>query len=129
LRISVYEFASRYLLPSLRRMLVESLWSNGYSEKEISMKLGISRSLVSRYLRSERGGILDIDDPFVVSEVRELSMRIIGGELNGETVDEEMHKLIAKLLALKKMCKYHAQLDHGIDILGCKLCSGIFNIS
>jgi len=46
-----------------------------------------------------------------------------------ETVDEETHRLIAKPLVLKKMCRYHTELDRGIDFVGCKLCSRLFSVS
>jgi len=126
-KTTVFDLASRYLLPSLRRAVAEELLSMGLSEARIAEILGVSRSLVSRYVRGLRGSRVRVDfDESVKSAVRSIAFKAACGEASPEEIDAELVKLLAKLLAEKRMCKYHAVLDKSINTTLCNICVQIF---
>ena len=128
MRISVFELLSRYILPSLRRILVETLWMNGLSESDIARRLNISRSLVSRYIRGERGHRLEIRiEHDVVEKIREIALKILSNEIDHYGVEEELMRIAIKLLSEKKLCIYHKKLEPDIDIGKCRICPKLFS--
>ncbi|MEM2680741.1 MAG: transcriptional regulator, partial [Candidatus Bathyarchaeia archaeon] len=58
--ISIFEFSYRYIIPSIKRRLVEKLVEIGVTRKEIAKKLDLSTSAISRYLSMERGTYINI---------------------------------------------------------------------
>jgi len=126
-KVTVFDLAARYLLPSLRRAVAEELLSMGLSEARIAEILGVSRSLVSRYVRGLRGSRVRVDfDESVRSAVRSIAVKAVSGEASPEEIDAELAKLLAKLLAEKRMCRYHAVLDKTVNTVACNICTLIF---
>ncbi|RLG81131.1 MAG: transcriptional regulator [Thermoprotei archaeon] len=124
---SLFELAARYVLPSIRRLLVEELWNNGLSVREIAGILGISYSLVSRYLRGERGSSMDFTEDSTVREsIKGIAFKAMSGEADRYIVEEELVKLTLHIFASRKLCKYHKRLEPGIDIEKCRICPRVF---
>jgi len=49
--LSVFEFSYRYVIPSVKRRLIEKLVEMGLKRKEAARKTGLSISAVSRYFQ------------------------------------------------------------------------------
>lgn len=54
-------YASRYVLPSVKRAIVIELRRRGYSVTKISRMLGVTPASVSQYLRGKRGKSISVD--------------------------------------------------------------------
>lgn len=127
MKTNAFEVASRYLYPSIRRRLVEVLRERGLKQTEIAELLHITQSAVSRYLKMDRGAIMDLKDfPDVDGEVRALAERIIR-EMPGEY---EIHSFIVKLslefLGKGYACTFHSRIDPEINPAECRVCIELF---
>jgi predicted transcriptional regulator len=59
--VNPLELASRYVVPSVMRRLVEILVEeHGLSRVEVARRTGLSPAAVTRYLKGERGSALDV---------------------------------------------------------------------
>jgi len=126
-KVTIFDLAARYLLPSLRRAVAEELLSMGLSEARIAEILGVSRSLISRYLKGLRASRVRVDfDESIRNAVKSIAVKAVWGEASPEEIDTELVKLLAKLLAEKRMCKYHAVLDKSVNAAACNICVQIF---
>jgi len=125
--VSVYDLASRIVYPALRRGLVESLWSIGVSRGRISKLLNITPSAVTRYIKGERGMVIDlVEIPWVRESLNNLAMKIVSEEMPTLKVEEELVKLTASVLANKELCSYHSKIDLHVDPLKCNICPSVF---
>ncbi|WP_048146785.1 transcriptional regulator [Pyrococcus abyssi] len=128
MRVSAFEVASRYVYPSIRRRLVEIMRSEkGLKQLQIAELLHISQSAVSRYLRMNRGSIIDVskfDD--IDSEVRELAERIIKEKLSEYEIHKELMRITLDFLKKGYGCSFHARIDPEIDPNSCRICMEIF---
>lgn len=121
---SPFYIADKYLIPSLYRLLSLKLREKGMLEIEIARLLGVSPAAVSRYLRLKRGN-------FRVERIEEATMMInelaeaivMGRELS---VDEEVHIIASRLMAMKLLCDLHKSVHSSLDPVTCKLCSRLF---
>jgi|GEM_PF-370614 len=124
---SVLELGYRYIIPSLRRRLVEILHQELKLGKiEVARKLGISPSAVSRYLSRERGATLDVSKiPPVDSWLRKLAEGIARGDLDAYATEEELLEVALRAAALRLFCSYHLSY-FGVDPLKCRICPKLF---
>ncbi len=124
---SVLELGYRYVIPSLRRRLVEILHEEfKLSRVEIARKLGISPSAVSRYLSRERGAYLDVSKVQVVETgLRKLAEEVATGDLDEYAVEGRLVKVAMQALARRYFCGYHARY-FGVDPLKCRICPELF---
>ncbi|MCU0799768.1 MAG: hypothetical protein MUC62_08880 [Candidatus Thermoplasmatota archaeon] len=67
------------VLPQVRKMLAKELYASGSSQSEISLKLGTSQAMVSKYLKDKDGPTASIR-PMVTRMTRELAAAAISGE-------------------------------------------------
>jgi predicted transcriptional regulator len=123
---SVFEFASRHIEPSLKRALILKLLSRNMSRAEIARCLGVSPSLVTRYVKRERG----IHDFTVIREIdqklEKLSDEIATRKLCGEGVYVEIAKLTLHILSKKYACGVHYLASRDVDPSKCNICSSLF---
>jgi len=123
----VFGLAYRYVAPSVRRVLADKLVEKGMSRKEAAEMLGLSRSAVTRYLKSERGVLAKITGfEDVTRRIEEVSERVLRGELDEYSVQEEVSKIAAYFMSKKYFCKTHKKMDPEIDIARCRVCSRVF---
>ncbi len=124
---SVLELGYRYIIPSLRRRLVEILHHELKLGKiEIARKLGISPSAVSRYLSRERGATLDVSKiPPVDSWLRKLAEGIARGDLDAYATEEELLRITLKAAASRLFCRYHLRY-FSVDPVRCGICPKLF---
>ena len=124
---SVFELAARYVHPSIRRLLVETLHAKGLTITEINRLLGVSPSSVTRYLKGERGVVIDLaDNPAVVDKINKLAMEIIEEKPGQYVVEEKLVKITISVIASKYLCKYHKKIEPGIDVEKCNICPRVF---
>ncbi|MEM0380370.1 MAG: XRE family transcriptional regulator [Desulfurococcaceae archaeon] len=123
---SIFELVSKHVEPSIKRSIVESLVKRGMPRTMISKCLGISTSLITRYLRKERGlhDFTNIAD--LASKIEELADRIVNNRLCKEYFYYELIKLTIYALSKKYVCEIHYSIDKSINPAKCHICPEIF---
>jgi len=130
MKTNAFEVASRYVYPSLRRRLVEHLRERGLKQTEIAELLHITQSAVSRYLKEERGKLIDVSSfQDIDSEVEKLAERIIGERPGEYEIHTELVKLSLEFLGKGYGCSFHAEIDPEIDPEKCRVCIELFGES
>ncbi|MEM1961425.1 MAG: hypothetical protein QXY48_00750 [Sulfolobales archaeon] len=125
---TVFEIASRYVVPSIRREAVLELLRKGFSKVEVSRALGISKSLVSRYAKGERGKLLEVGHhPVVRNAVDKIAYLVESGEVSEHKIEEEIVKAVVKLLSAKALCGFHEKLDRRFNPTVCQICVRVFS--
>jgi predicted transcriptional regulator len=123
----VFELATRYIVPSIRRHLARELVMRGMVRADAARILGLSRSAITRYIKSERGaGIRLTKFSDVTYMIEELATKIMASELDENQIQERIAEITAYILSKKYFCSYHKRLDPSIDIMRCNLCPTIF---
>jgi len=124
---SVFEIVYRYIEPSFKRMLVKKLYENGIPGIEIARILGVSPSLVTRYVNGERGAVVNLEDlPEARRLVDTIASKVISGRVSEYEVSLEIYAAIAVLLSKKQLCKIHRELDSSVDPVKCNICPKLF---
>jgi predicted transcriptional regulator len=123
---SIFEFASKHIEPSLKRSLILKLLSRNMSRAEIARCLGISPSLITRYVKGERG----LHDFTVIREIdqklEKLSDEIATRKLCGEEVYVEVAKLTLYVLSKKYACGVHYLVSRDVNPSKCNICPSLF---
>jgi len=123
---SVFTIADKYVYPSLRRLLVIRLRYKGARPAEIARLLGLSRSLVTRYLKGERGRYIDFSIyPDVVEALDRIADSVINNKISDEEVIISLSVLTMYVLARKYVCRFHAEIDD-VEPSSCDICPKIF---
>ncbi|WP_448578192.1 transcriptional regulator [Thermosphaera sp.] len=124
---SIFELAYRYVEPSIKRLLVLKLAERNIPPIVIAEKLGISPSLVSRYVKGERGVFLNVfKHPDLVQRIEQVSEKIALGELEGIRLQIEVNRLVLKTLADKHVCGLHRMVDETVNPVTCNICPTLF---
>jgi predicted transcriptional regulator len=124
---NIFELAYRYVEPSIRKLIVLKLVEKKIPPIIIAEKLSISTSLVSRYVKGERGRFLDPSKyPDLVLRVEEISEKIATGELEGISLQIEINKLVLKTLSDKRVCGLHKMIDETVNPVTCNICPTLF---
>jgi len=127
MKTNAFEVASRYVYPSLRRRLVEILYENGLKQTEIAQLLHITQSAVSRYLRMDRGALIDIKAfPDIDIQIRHLAKEIIEGGLDEYEIHAELVKLSLTMLGKGYVCQFHSKIDPEVNPAECNVCLELF---
>ncbi|MEM0028989.1 MAG: transcriptional regulator [Ignisphaera sp.] len=126
---STYELASKYVVPAIKRRLVLELAKKGLMGVEIARKLGISQSLVTRYLSGERGSYINIDEyTDIVKLVEGLANRIIENHMSEYDVVRELDRIVMAFMVRKYLCKKHKEIEPSIDITKCNICPSLYKV-
>jgi predicted transcriptional regulator len=124
---NIFELAYRYVEPSIKKLIVLKLVEKKIPPVIIAEKLSISPSLVSRYVKGERGRFLDLSKyPDLVLRVEEISEKIATGELEGISLQIEINKLVLKTLSDKRVCGLHKMIDETVNPVTCNICPTLF---
>ena len=94
-----------YLLPAMGAELARELARLGLSQKEISIRLGITPAAVSLYVSGKRGREVKLS-PRVLTEVRSLARDLAGGKTSGEATGT-VCKICGIARSEKALCKLH----------------------
>ncbi|MEM0506316.1 MAG: hypothetical protein QXW58_03540 [Thermosphaera sp.] len=123
----VFELASRYVEPSIKRAIALKLFEKKIPPIEISRRLEISPSLTSRYVKGERGLFFDPTSiPELNLELDALAEKITLGLVRGYELRLEIARIVLKALSSKKLCRLHKAVDNSVDPLGCDVCPSLF---
>ncbi len=125
--LTPFELAYRYVVPALKRRLVEILSREyGMNQVDIARVLGISQSAVSRYLSMERGALMDVRGMGDVDEkLRRLARSIASGDASRYQVLAGLMGVALYMLRERYLCEYHTEIDD-IDPKSCRICLSMF---
>ena len=98
-----------YILPAIRREISKSLVKNGLTQKNIALRLGITESAVSQYLKEKRASEIKFDDN-VLDAIKKSSKKIA----KNENVMKEIERIIHLMKKTKFICKIHHRYDHSL---------------
>ena len=127
MKTNAFEVASRYVYPSVRRRLVEILRERGLKQTEIAELLHVTQSAVSRYLKMERGALIDVSQfEDIDSMIRELADRVVGERPGEYEIHSELVRISLKLLGMGYACSFHASIDPELEPEKCRVCLELF---
>jgi len=130
LRRSVFEIGYRYVLPSVKRRLVElMLREYGCSQKEVAVLLGLSESAVSRYIASQRGYLVSVEEfKDIDRRIRGLAEVIATRRLTDKhAIYRSLYEVVLEVMAKKYICQIHKDVDEGVDPTKCNICPELFS--
>lgn len=123
---SVFEFAAKYIEPSLKKSLILKLLGRNLDREYIAKCLKISPSLITRYVKGERG----LYDLTTISEVNNrierIADEIASGKLCGLNAYSEIVKLTMYVLYKKYACGIHYLATRDVNPSTCNICPTIF---
>ncbi len=127
---SAFEIICRYLLPSIKRSLAVELYSRKIPKKEVAKLLDLSPSSVTRYVKGERGHLIDISKFTDVMEyITRLADSIAKTQPDKYLIYEEISKITLYMMSRKYLCGYHRDVDPEVDVAKCNICTKLFKVS
>jgi len=128
IRVGVFDFASRYVVPAIKQRIVKILYFEyGYNQLKISELLGISQSSISKYVSKRKKLDIDLGSiQFAESRIRNLVDEIEKKSLEGKGLELAISKLAVELLRGGYLCGYHSLVGEGLKTSACKICSELF---
>ena len=97
---TVFEVVSQEVLPCLRSLVAKKLLENGFSQKQVADRLGLSQPAISQYkknLRGHRTGIF-VDYPQMLEESNAVASRVASGEIGIEQATTEIFNICKELM-------------------------------
>ncbi|MBS7605900.1 transcriptional regulator [Candidatus Bathyarchaeota archaeon] len=126
--LSVFEFGYRYVIPSIKRRLIEKLVEMGLTRREAARRIGLSSSAASRYLLGERGAYINVAAHNDVDRaISELAASIIDNSIDFNGVQIQIHRIAIYALSRKYVCEDHARIDLKVDPKLCPICPTLFS--
>ncbi|ACS90794.1 MULTISPECIES: transcriptional regulator [Thermococcus] len=127
MKTNAFEAVAKYVYPSLRRRLVEILREKGLNQLQIAKLLYITQSAVSRYLRMNRGALVDVEKfPEIDNKLKELAETIIKKRPDEYYIHGELVKITIEMLGKGYVCSFHSKVDSEIDPKVCRVCIEAF---
>ena len=127
MRTNAFEAVAKYVYPSLRRRLVEILREKGLNQMQVAKLLYITQSAVSRYLRMNRGALVDVEKfPDIDNKLKGLAETIVKEKPDEYYIHGELVKIAIEMLGKGYVCSFHSKVDPEIDPRVCKICIEIF---
>ncbi|NJE42316.1 transcriptional regulator [Thermococcus sp. GR6] len=127
MKTNAFEVASRYVYPSLRRRLVEILREKGLKQTQIAELLHITQSAVSRYLRMDRGGLIDVVQFQDIDEdLKNLAEEIIRKRPTEYEIHSRLVQISLEMLSKGYVCSFHSQIDSELSSAQCRVCLELF---
>ncbi|KUH33615.1 transcriptional regulator [Thermococcus celericrescens] len=127
MKTNAFEVASRYVYPSLRRRLVEILYENGLKQTKIAELLHITQSAVSRYLRMDRGALMDVSQfPDTDNELRSFADEIIKKKPSEYEIHRRLVEISVEMLGKGYVCQFHSKIDPEVNPAECNVCLELF---
>lgn len=127
MRTNAFEAVARYVYPSLRRRLVEILRERGLTQTQIAGLLHITQSAVSRYLRMNRGALIEVEKFQDIDEkLKGLADTIVREKPDEYYIHGELVKIAVEMLGKGYVCSFHSKVDPEIDPKLCRICIETF---
>jgi predicted transcriptional regulator len=109
------EIETWYLIPAIRKELGKELIAKGLSQKETSVKLGLTEAAVSQYVSKKRATGIKFDKE-ISGEIKKAVERI----MDGKGITKEIHDISEMCRKSGMLCKIHKKHE---KIEGrCELC-------
>lgn len=95
---TIFDLVSQEALPLVRAMTTRSLLDNGFSQKQIADKLGLTQPAISQYKNKLRGrsGVFS-EHPEGYEELNKISKRIASGEMNMDQATMDIFGVCKKI--------------------------------
>jgi len=95
-----FELMSKEILPAIRALMAKRLLDNGFSQKDVAGRLGLTQPAISQYKRAMRGTRADSisGNPKTTRMVNELAKRIGTGEISAREINLELLDICRTLL-------------------------------
>lgn len=106
-----------YVLPAVRKELTKSLVNQGLTQKEISLKLGVTEAAVSQYINEKRAILITLDNS-IKEAIQESAYKIVKNNAN---VIKEIQNINDLIWKNRTICKVHMQYDKSVK-KGCEIC-------
>ena len=101
---TVYEILSQEVLPCVRAQVAKKLIENGFSQKQVADRLGLSQPAISQYKRDLRGrgtGVF-VDYPQLLENVNGIAQRVASGEISMDQATSEVFAACSGLMQGKQ---------------------------
>lgn len=114
------------VLPGIRALITKDLMQQGFSQQEISKKLGITQPAISQYKRELRGSRVKLlqSNKEVMNLIRSLSKDITRGEVKPKNIHLKMCEICLKVRRQKIICKLHGKSYPALE--SCRICFWLF---
>ena len=106
------EIETYYLIPAIRRKLVQMMVKKGIKRKEIAEKMHLTKAAVSQYISGKRGKI-EVDEEILEECCDEI--------IKGSHHITQIQKLIKNLKKERKICDIYCK--NGIEPEDCEVCN------
>ncbi|MCD6559653.1 transcriptional regulator [Thermococci archaeon] len=127
MKSNAFEAAARYVYPALRRRLVEILYERGFTQTQIAELLHITQSAVSRYLKMNRGALIDVKKFIDVEEkLRDFANEIVKEKPDEYAIHARIVEITIEMLGKGYVCSFHSKVDPEIDPKKCRVCIELF---
>lgn len=90
-----FEIMAQEIIPSMRAILAKKLLDNGFSQKQVAERLGLTQPAISQYLRDLRGSRKKMfqDNPQVMELLEGLSQKLAAGQMDANSVMMQMMEI------------------------------------
>ena len=105
-----------YVLPAIRREFAKSLVYQGLSQKEVSLKLGITEAAISQYLKDKRASEIELE-PFIKKAIERAAKKII----KQGNIMKEIERISYLMKKNKNLCEIHHKYDKDLP-KHCDIC-------
>jgi len=109
------------VLPGIRALITKDLIQQGFSQQDISKKLGITQPAISQYKRELRGSRVKLlqSNKEVMSLINSLSKDIARG-MKPKDIHLKMCEICLKVRRQKIICKLHGESYPALE--SCRIC-------
>jgi uncharacterized protein len=117
------ECVAQYVIPTMRALIAKRLMDKyKLTQQAAAIKLGLTQSAVSQYIRNLRGSKVKTieNDEVVKNEIETFVDRIQSGDLNPLTSMEQFCKICKAIRKRKLLCDIHIKSFPGLK--ECKSC-------
>jgi uncharacterized protein len=117
------ECVAQYVIPTMRALIAKRLMEKyKLTQQAAAIKLGLTQSAVSQYIRNLRGSKVKTieNDEVVKNEIESFVDRIQSGDLNPLTSMEQFCKICKAIRKRKLLCDIH--IKSFPDLKECKSC-------
>lgn len=116
--MDVFKLVARYLVPSVRRPFAKELVKMGMSGAETARILDLSRSAITRYIKSEGEAGIELNKLGDVAQIiKEIAAKIITSELDESKIHERIAEITSYILSGKCFRVYHRRINPKIKYL------------
>jgi predicted transcriptional regulator len=117
------ETVAQTLLPTLRALIAKELMDKyDFTQQKVALKLGLTQSAVSQYLRNLRGSSIKSleTDKEINKQIEEFASRLASGELESLNALNAFCGICKNIRKSKILCEIHKKSFP--ELKDCKIC-------